>query len=369
MNARERFLATLNFEKVDRPFRWETPAVWPATIKRWHKEGLPQDIDCNNITNSRIYAYFEMDRLEWLPFGSWITEPYYPEFEYRVLREEGENIVIRDVDGIIKKIKKVDADTSMPQFLEFPVKTRKDYYDNILPRWDISSNERFPNDWDDYAAKRADRDYPIGMFLIGPFGHLRNLLGDENLMYLFYDDPEFVHVIMEKWRSFYCDFIGMVTKDVTPDFIMIWEDMCFKNGPLISPDMYRQFISPYLKEVIQEAKKQRIKGICVDNDGNCTKMLPIYLECGANAFYPFEVQAGMDIVDVRKHFGNQFLILGGLEKKALSENKEAIRREVDEKVPFMLEQGGYIPMTDHSIPTNVSLEHFAYFVQYLRSFK
>ena len=62
-------------------------------------------------------------------------------------------------------------------------------------------------------------------------------------------------------------------------------------------------------------------------------------------------------------------VLGGIEKMTLADSKEAIQMEVDKKVPFMLEQGGYIPMTDHSIPTNVSLENFSYFIDYLRSIK
>lgn len=370
MNARERFIATLKFQKIDRPFRWEAPAVWPATIKKWKNEGLPEDITCSNIKDSAVYDYFEMDKLAWLPFeGGWIGDPFYPMFEKTILDSDEEHQVLIDTDGIMKRIKTDDPDTSMPQFLKFPVETREDYMEKILPRYDYKSPERFPEDWNKLCAEYKSRDYPLGMFIVGPFGHLRNLMGDEGLMFALYDDPEFIHYIMTNWKNFYLGFVDTVCKDVVPDFVMIWEDMCYKSGPLISPDLYKEFMAPCLAEIISLTKLKGIEGIIVDNDGNCTKMLPIYLDCGANAFYPFEVQAGMDIIDVRNEYGNRFTIIGGLDKKALSIGKEAIRDEIDEKVPVMLSHGGYIPMIDHSVPTNISLEMFRYFLSYVREKK
>jgi uroporphyrinogen decarboxylase len=205
------------------------------------------------------------------------------------------------------------------------------------------------------------------MFVIGPFGHIRNLFGDEELMYVFFDDPQLVRDIMADWADFYQRFISMVCADVAPDFIMVWEDMCYRSGPLISPEFYREFMSPYLKPVMDTAKACGIPGIVVDNDGDCTKMLPLYLECGANAFYPFEVQAGMDIVEIRRQYGKRFTIIGGLDKNALAVGEAAVRAELDKKMPFMVQGGGYIPMLDHSVPTNVTLEMFRYYLKYARA--
>ncbi len=370
MNARERFIATLKFQKTDRPFRWEAPAVWPATIKEWYKEGLPKNITCSNITDSEVYDYFKMDKLSWLPFeGGWIGDPYYPMFEKIILEDDGEHQVLMDTDGIMKKIKSDDPDTSMPQFLKFPVECREDYEKKILCRYDYTSKERFPSNWNELLVEYSQRDYPLGMFIIGPFGHFRNLMGDEGLMYMFNDDPDFVHTIMTNWKNFYLGFIKLVCKDVIPDFVMIWEDMCYRSGPLISPEFYKEFMSPYLKEVISLMKEKGIEGIIVDNDGDCNKMLPIYIDSGANAFYPFEVQSGMDIVKIRKQYGNKFAIIGGLDKKTLSISEAAIREEVDKKAPFLLSQGGFFPMLDHSVPTNITLKMFNYFLDYIRGIK
>lgn len=367
MNAKERFIATLTFEKTDRPFRWETPAVWPATIKKWHKEGLPEHITCSNITDSEVYDYFGMDKLGWLPFpGGWITDPFHPMFEAKTIEDDGVSLTIQDADGIVKKIMKDNPDTSMPQFLKFPGETPEDYEKNISWRLDPKDEGRFPADWSARVREYAVRDYPLGMFVIGPFGHIRNLMGDEIMMYKLYDEPDFIRMIMKNWKDFYIAFLTRVAKDVTPDFLMVWEDMCYNGGPLISPEAFKEFMAPYLKEVLRCAKELGIVGRVVDNDGDCRKMLPIYLDCGANAFYPFECQAGMDILALRKEYGKQFAIIGGLRKGALAESREAVMSEIDRKVPAMLKQGGYIPMLDHSVPTNVSLEMFKFFLTYMR---
>jgi hypothetical protein len=40
---------------------------------------------------------------------------------------------------------------------------------------------------------------------------------------------------------------------------------------------------------------------------------------------------------------------------------------VQEKVPFMLARGGYIPSLDHAVPPEVPLKHFEYFLEMVRN--
>jgi len=364
MNQRERFLNTFDFNLTDRPFYWETPGAWGATIQRWKSEGF------NKPAGVRFPEFFGMDTIKWLPFkGGWTGNPYHPMFDVIPVDDDGVNVTVIDRYGITKKERKKNPETSMPQFLEFPVKTRIDFINKIKSRLDFTSNDRFPDNWKELASEYKSREYVLGMYIIGPFGFLRNLMGDEELMYALYDEPDFIHEMMLLWKDFYIGFINKVRRDAVPDFVMIWEDICYSNGPLVSPKVFKEFMAPYLKDVISVIRHCRIKGIVVDTDGDCSKMLPIYLDCGANGFYPFEVQAGMDIVKIRKQYGNSFVIIGGLDKKTLAVNKEAIKEELDKKVSFMLSQGGYIPMLDHTVPPDVPFENFKYFIEYIRTIK
>lgn len=367
MNARERFLSTMRFEEIDRPFRWEAPAYWSETIVRWRREGLPESANYRNLLDSAVARHFGMDPLVWLPVeGGWTGTPFSPMFEVEVLEERGENIVVRDADGIVKLVKRESADSSMPAFIRFPVQNRADF-DEVKWRLDPRSRERLPSNWQHLKAVLAGREYPLGMFVIGSFGHPRNLMGDEVLMCTMHDDPRLIHDIMAHWLEFYKGYVALVCEDVVPDFILIWEDMCYVNGPLISPAMFAEFMVPYLADLIAHAKALGIGVAIVDTDGDCRKLLPHFLSTGVDAFFPFEVQSGMDIVEIRKQYGKRFAMLGGLDKRALAVDEEAIRREVDAKVPFMLGSGGYVPGLDHSCPPNVPLHLFEYFVEYTRT--
>ena len=113
MNARERFLRTMHFEPVDRPFllpQW----TFPATIRRWHREGLPTDVHFN--------AYFGFDRYAHVPIN---LSPLTTEKE-EVIEEDAETKVVRDPLGGVKKVWKY-LDVGMPQWLEYPIKGRDDW--------------------------------------------------------------------------------------------------------------------------------------------------------------------------------------------------------------------------------------------------
>ena len=98
--------------------------------------------------------------------------------------------------------------------------------------------------------------------------------------------------------------------------------------------MFREFISPYYKELIDYAKSRGTGCVMVDTDGDCRKLIPLFLEAGVDAIMPFEVQAGMDVVQIRKDFGDAFCIVGGIDKRALAESREATKRQVDRVAPF-----------------------------------
>ncbi len=362
MNARQLFRDTFDFKELQRPIRWETPGIWGTTKKRWVNEGYNKD-----IKGRGFFDHFGMEAPIWLPFkGGWTGNPYTPMFETKLITDDGINITHITKDGILKKERKFDRETSMPQFLKFPVKNKKDYEQKIKFRMNYQNRERFPDNWKSLVTDYKDSQFPLGMFIIGPFGYLRNLLGDENLMYLLYDEPDFIHQIMNDWMKFYLGFIPLVTKDIIPDFVMVWEDISYNMGPLISPNHFKTFMSPYLTKVLDLIKKVGIRGIVVDTDGNCHSMIPIYLKCGANGFYPFEVQAGMDIVALKKQYGDAFVIIGGIDKKVLAKDEDAIKKEVDSKVPFMIKNRGYIPMLDHTVPPDVPLKNFQFFIEYVR---
>ena len=126
---------------------------------------------------------------------------------------------------------------------------------------------------------------------------------------------------------------------------------------------------PRYAELIAYCKSLGVKNIMVDTDGNCEKMIPLFLEAGVTSLQPFEVQAGMDVVQTREKYGDRLSIMGGLDKRVLTKGHNAIKKEVDRVLPFFIDSGKYIPCLDHSVPNDVEYDDFLYYLECIRAYE
>ncbi|MGI6114156.1 MAG: uroporphyrinogen decarboxylase family protein [Mahellales bacterium] len=362
MNERERFLNTCRFKPVDRVPLWPPLSIWDTTLKRWKNEGLTDfGVDLageHSDETLSLFDYLGCDRFDEIG----IYYGFCPGFEYKVIEENDRFIVYRNHEGIIMKELKENHETSMPQFLEFPIKTREDYK-AVKHRLTLNFEERFPKNWADKCKIWKYSKVPLRMWADregGFFGPLRNLFGLENLLYTFYDDPAFIEEIMDDRADLMIEILDRILEDVQFDFFVFWEDMAFKNGPLLSPEMFKKFMVPRYKRVTEFLRSKGIDIIVVDSDGDITKLIPLWLEAGVNGILPFEVQCGMDVVKVRKEYGNDLIMIGGLDKRVLAKSKKEIDEEIYRVAPI-LDRGGYIPWLDHGVPPDVPFDNFLYF--------
>jgi uroporphyrinogen decarboxylase len=359
MTVRERFESICNFVNPDRPPRWETLGFWTSTITRWHAEGMPAEIDAGNIRQ-----HFGMDAFPCVPVNSGLTlPPLFPQFEPVVLEETDEYIIGRNGNGMTYRESKHDSEPGTQHLFGFPIRSRADW-DDIRWRLDPSTH-----DYGDLAGIGQEYNAnvePNCLTVCGLYGMPRMLIGEETLSYLYYDDPELIHEIQRQWLAFYAELTRRVLEHVRIDFVLFWEDMAFKNGPLISPTLFAEFMQPYYRDFIAYCKTLGLKNFMVDSDGNNDVLLPLFIDAGVNCFVPFEVAAGNDVREVRRRYP-ELVIFGGIDKRELFSDVDAIKREVDRVVPWMWERGGYIPCLDHSTPPNVPLKNWEFYLQYLRS--
>lgn len=362
MTNRERFLATIKFEKPDRPFRLETLGFWNETLARWKGEGLPA-MAANMLTS---YLYFGMDPLIPVYLGADQHPGFDPLFSEKIIEKDARRIVKRDITGTVIEVF-TDGSSSVPGYLEFPVKDW-DSWEDVKKRLDPNSPNRLGPQWDAIIKLAETTQSPLSVSIPGVFGTHRHLLGFEPLMEAYYDKPELVHAISKHWVYLWKDVLAKVRKRAPQiDSVMLWEDMCGKNGPVISPAMFREFMSPYYKELVSFVRDDlEVPARGVDTDGNMTLLIPLFVDAGINWLWPFEVQAGMDVNEVRAQWPREFAIWGGIDKRALAKDEKAIRDEVERVVPQMLEKGGYIPGLDHSVPPDVPLSNFRYYLELVR---
>ena len=88
--------------------------------------------------------------------------------------------------------------------------------------------------------------------------------------------------------------------------------------------------------------------------------MPLYMEVGLEDMYPWEVASGCDVVAIGRRWP-RLVMMGGIDKRILAQDKHAIERHLQDIVPPMRERGGYIPTCDHGVPPDVSLENYLYY--------
>ena len=349
MDARERFHRTMQFEEVDRVPWWEL-GILPATEEEWHKQGLPKEVNWEDFVG--------LDRFERCPYR-WTA---CPAFEPRVLEETPEYKIVQDGGGVISRVLNTGgALRHMPQYLRFPIESRQDWETFKKERLNPMSPERYPENWDTLVQGWRNRSHVFWARGGSLFGRLRGWIGFERFLTLFHDDPDWVHEMMEYMTDFYIGVMQRLLHDVEVDFVYIFEDMSYKNGPMISPKMFRQFMLPRYQRFTSFLRQHGVKWIIVDSDGDATLLLPLWQEGGINGFLPMEVAAGMDPRVLRKRFGRNLRLMGGLDKRTLVQGRQAMDAELEAKVPALIAEGGYIPHLDHLVHYEMTLEAFLYY--------
>ena len=361
----------MRFEDVDRPPLW-TMGPWLQTFRRWEREGLPVDME-----PADFFGYDDPPLFKEGPIKSgrqWVTFDFapIPRFPEEVLEETDTYLIQIDEYGSKKKEFKGKQRSCMPQWLEFAVKGRKDW-ESIKERFDPKDARRYPLAWgEDLFRSLTNRDYTIGIgfsTVNAPsfFGWIRQLVGLENTLYLLYDDPKLIHDMNTFYESFTLALLEEAVSKIEFDFVNFWEDMAYNHGPLISPQAFGEFMLPHYKRVTGFLREQGVDIISVDSDGNIEKLIPLWLEGGVNVVWPLEVAAGMDAVALRKRYGKSLGLWGNIDKRILAKGKEAIEKEVMSKVPLLIKQGGFIPMVDHVVPPDVSLDNYLYYLRCLKN--
>ena len=209
-------------------------------------------------------------------------------------------------------------------------------------------------------AKRIRRDYhpeetPVSLILEGFFWHPREMLGIEEHLYAFYDEPELMHRLNEDLLQFNKKVIERVCNTIEVDHICIAEDMSYNHGAMLSKQSYDEFLLPYYRELVPWAKSFRTV-VTLDTDGNVEPLIPWYLQAGIQGVTPLERMSGVDVVRIMQTYEN-FYAIGGFDKTVMSMDEAAMRREFERIYPAM-KTGRYIVSCDHQTPPQVDLEHY-----------
>lgn len=367
MNNRERTMAILNYENYDR-----LPIVhfgyWYETLVKWQQEGhiAWQDVkswsDGNN-TDNLISTKLGFD-YNWNNYYKCKAD-IYPEFERKLLEVRDDGIkVVQNTDGVI--ILEKDDVVSIPAEIGHTLVDRVSWEKHYLPRL------KFTADRIDYSMlsglkETTNRENPIGLYCGSLYGRMRDWLGIEGVSYLYADDEELYDEIIKVVGELEFQLVNeILLTGASFDFGHFWEDICFKNGPLVNPRIFAKKVGPYYKKITDLLNMYGINIISLDCDGMIDELLPIWLENGINVMFPIEVGTwGASIKTWREKYGKGILGVGGMKKSIFAEDYNAVDKEI-ERLKSLVELGGYIPCPDHRIPPDAKWENVQYYCDEMR---
>ena len=319
MTSRNRFRETMHYGTPDHVPCFEE-GIRDEVIKAWRLQGLPENTDLAKV------------------------------FDYDRRRE-----IMVDLEP-------------RPELKKWPAS--KADLDTFRKALDPDDPDRLPKNWDRFVkiCQKGEDTLMLrvhsGFFLtMGVYGWSRF----KEVMDLIIDDPGFVSETMMIQSEFAARMAEDVLREIEVDAVIFSEPIGGNDKPLISPRMYEEFVLKSYEPILEILRQHDIETIVFRTYANARALIPSILKWGFNSVWACEASLkSMDYRNMRREFGKELRLIGGIDLNVLRYGKEAIKQEVEEKVPPLLAEGGYVPLADGRVRDDVPFENYTYYRQLLK---
>ena len=360
MTLRENTMAILNYKPYDY-FPLVHFGFWDETVEKWANEG--------RFSKEKMNDWGYITKLLGFDFG-WAectgTHPgLKPSFEPKIIERTADGYIKElDYNGVINL--KKEGVISIPSEIDHLLKDRESWEEHYKWRF------QFSPDRVDMAAlapamDETNREVPVGIFCGSLFGAIRDMMGVVGVSYLYSDDEDLYDEIIDTVGRLCFDTVkAALDTGAKFDYAHFWEDICFKNGPLVIPNVFREKVGPHYKRITRLLNDNGVNIVSLDCDGCIDALLPIWLENGVNTMFPIEVGTwDASIGPWREKYGREIRGVGGMNKTVFAEDTAAIDKEIDRLIG-LIDLGGYIPCPDHRIAPDAKWENVIYYCAEMR---
>jgi len=251
----------------------------------------------------------------------------------------------------------------IPMPASFP--TRLDEMKEYSRRLDPDDPRRLPKNWSRLIAKWRRGTQARMLYVHHGFFESAGVEGWKRfheLMYLVKDNPAVIRQMLDLQGQLSARLVERMLEEVEVEAAVFSEPIGANHGPLISPKMYRELALPGYQPILAALRNRGVRTIILRTYANCRALIPALLDAGFNCLWAVEVYGyGMDYRELRREFGTDLRLIGGIDLDVLREDKETIRREVEAKAPPLLAQGGYAPLADGRVRADVPWENYRYY--------
>jgi uroporphyrinogen decarboxylase len=293
--------------------------------------------------------FFQVDKIET------ISADISPRFERQIIEETADYVISTTEWGVTLKNFKVPDST--PEFLEYRV--------NSPGRWEEAKTRmtvsRDRVNWDflkkEYPRWQAEGRWIEGLFWFG-FDVLHSwMAGTETILIAMLEEPDWVSDMFNTYLDCGIALFDLIWDEgYRFDSVFWYDDMGYKNRTFFSNELYAELLQPVHKRAIDWAHNRGIK-TRLHSCGNVMTRVPQLVEIGLDALNPLEIKAGMNPEVLKRDYGDKLAFHGGADALLL-DKPDRIIPYIEELLPIMKHDGGYIFSSDHSIPNTVSLETY-----------
>lgn len=345
--SKERVWLALSHQQPDRVPVMDS--VWKATEEKWHQQGLPEGVSAAE--------FFEFDM-------AWFFPDVSLQLPYKILKEDEEYITYSDSNGCIRRDHK--DFTTTPQVIKTIIQ-KPDDWKKVKER--LCPNLRRINLKEEIQRfKRAQEANRYTVYCVATgYDWTQHIIDSEQLLYYIIAEPE---LVIDVYRTHARLCLQMYDMMRANGFLfngaLIFSDMGYRQGLLFSPRHYLEQFHPVLKEMCEYFHSNGMQ-VILHSCGNVKDLIPYFIEAGVDCLNPLEVKAGMDVLELKREFGNKLAFFGGIDIRVLeSGSLELIEQTLTSIIPVANEGGGYIFGSDHSISIGVSFESFRYACELVR---
>jgi len=177
--------------------------------------------------------------------------------------------------------------------------------------------------------------------------------------------PEVVDAVLNKHAA-YAVRLGEAAMEAGADAILMCVDYGLKDGPWMSPQMFRRFIKPALA---RQASAFAAKGAypILHSDGNIMPLLPDIVDAGVRAYQGIDVMAGMDLRKVKQSFGDRLCLIGNVDPRVIEFGTRAdVEGEVRRCLKDAAVGGGFMLSVSANVSANSNVHNFTHMLEFAR---
>lgn len=210
---------------------------------------------------------------------------------------------------------------------------------------------------DGYGQAKANNKFLV-LSCIEPFEHISGLLGREKVLAMMAEEANETADIFAASAEFTLKICQLVfDKGYKFDGAWLWGDLGCKSGLIFSTDYYNALLFDLHKELCGffEAKGMPV---IFHSDGNIRELLPHLMEAGVRAIEPLESDVGMDAAEIKREYGRDLILFGGLDEQAFTSGMSKAENEIKNKLKILMKNGGYIYHADSPISEEISFDNY-----------